>query len=176
MSYLDLTDERNFIIQVQRALRDINYINYEDASIGLTGIYDPSTRYAVMRFQKDMGLAPTGTVDKETWDMISSVQLTTIKDNSVPRAVSLFPKYSGYEILKDSRDGVLYVLQYMLKEIELLDDRMQSVAITGIYDEETRDAIRRLKRRNLLDDNDTIDAETLNRLFDEYEMIMSRSE
>jgi peptidoglycan hydrolase-like protein with peptidoglycan-binding domain len=93
----------------------------------------------------------------------------------VPRAVSIFPKYSGYEIIPDKEDGILYVLQYMLSEIALNDEKMGVVAPTGVYDEATVRAIRQFKRRNLLSDTDNVDVETLNRIFDEYERIISDS-
>ena len=62
----------------------------------------------------------------------------------------------------------------MLTQISSLYDELEAVEITGLYDEETQDAIRIFKRKNLIDDTPIIDAATLNLLFDEYEYVISR--
>ncbi|MBQ8566103.1 MAG: peptidoglycan-binding protein [Clostridia bacterium] len=175
MSYLDITDEKNFILQIQRMLRDISYLNYDDASQGITGVYDTATRHSVTAFQRDMGLAPTGKVDTETWEILSSVHSNTINDASVPRSVYIFPRYSSYEILPDTKNSIIYVLQHMLNEISVNDESGGALEMTGIYDKATQDAVYAFKRRNLLDDTSVIDVATLNRLFDEYEIIISSS-
>ena len=175
MAYININDDRGFILQLQRMLRDISFLNYDDASLGLSGIYDSRTQYAVMEFQKENGIPATGIVDYDTWQSVNTVHGNFVKDNSVPRAVSIFPKYSGYEIIPDKEDGILYVLQYMLSEIAINDEKMGVIAPTGVYDEATVKAIRQFKRRNLLSDTDTVDVETLNRIFDEYERIISDS-
>lgn len=156
-------------------LRDISYLNYDDASQGITGVYDTATRHSVTAFQKDMGLAPTGKVDTETWEILSSVHSNTINDASVPRSVYIFPRYSSYEILPDTENSIIYVLQHMLNEISVNDERGGALEMTGIYDKATQDAVYAFKRRNLLDDTSVIDVATLNRLFDEYEIIISSS-
>ena len=175
MSYLDITDERNFILQIQRMLRDISYFNYDDASQGITGIYDTATKHSVTAFQRDMGLTPTGKVDIETWEILNTVHSSTLDDVSVPRAVHIFPMYSSYEILPDSRDTIIYVLQHMLNEISVNDENGGIVEMTGVYDKATQNAIYAFKRRNLMDDTSVIDVATLNRIFDEYEIIISSS-
>ena len=176
MAYTDIRDEEGFILQLQRMLRDINFLEYDDASVGLSGIYDSRTQYAVMEFQKENNIPPTGVVDYDTWQSINASHIKYVEDNSVPRAVSIFPKYSGYEIIPDKEDGILYVLQYMLGEIALNDEKMGVVEKTGVYDEATVNAIRQFKRRNMMDDTDTVDVKTLNRIFDEYERIISSGE
>ena len=59
MAYININDDRGFILQLQRMLRDISFLNYDDASLGLSGIYDSRTQYAVMEFQKENGILIT---------------------------------------------------------------------------------------------------------------------
>ena len=68
---------------------------------------------------------------------------------------------------------MLYVIQYMLSEISLNDEAMGKIEMTGVYDIPTVNAVRRFKRRNLMDDNPLLDVMTLNRIFDEYEASIS---
>ncbi len=173
MSYFKIENKEGFILQLQRMLRDISFLINDDASVGLTGIYDDRTRRGVEEFQRSNNIEVTGNVDYETWQSINSAHARLISDNSVPRAVSIFPKHSGYELIPNTEDAILYVLQYMLSEISLNDEAMGTVEITGVYDEATVNAIRRFKQRNLIGNGDTVDAYTLNRIFDEYEKIIS---
>ena len=173
MAFLDITDTGSFVLQIQRMLRDIRYLIYDDSSVGITGVYDPATRHAVMRFQQDMGLSPTGRVDIETWETLNSVHSSTLFDSSVPRAVHMFPMYSSYEILPDSKDTLVYVLQHMLNEITVNDDTSDKIEMTGVYDKATMEAISLFKQRNLLDSTPSVDVATLNKLFDEYEIVIS---
>ena len=77
--------------------------------------------------------------------------------------------------MPDTENSIIYVLQHMLNEISVNDERGGALEMTGIYDKATQDAVYAFKRRNLLDDTSVIDVATLNRLFDEYEIIISSS-
>ncbi|MBQ9743622.1 MAG: peptidoglycan-binding protein [Clostridia bacterium] len=175
MAFYDINNEKNFILQIQRMLRDIRYLSYDDASQGVTGIYDPATRHAIMRFQREMGLSPTGRVDIETWEILNSSHSSALYDASVPRAVHIFPMYSDYVILPDSQDTIVYVLQHMLNEITVNDESSGYIEMTGIYDKPTENAVMKFKRRNLLGTSPDVDVTTLNRIFDEYEVLISSS-
>ena len=173
MSFYDIRDEKIFIAAIQRMLRDINYLTFDDPSTGITGIYDDATRHSVMSFQKDMDLSRSGTVDFETWEVLNSVHASALYDRAVPRAVYLFPRHSPYDFTPDTKDDLVFVIQYMLREVSKNGGSGADLTLTGIFDEATRSAVIDFKRRNLLDDNYILDTEALNRLFDEYEDIIS---
>ncbi len=173
MSFIDLTNQENYVLQVQRMLRDINYYTYDDASLGITGIYDTPTRVSLMSFQKDMGIKPSGVVDVETWEALNSAHLTLLEENASPRAVYLFPTRAGYEILPGSKEGIIYTLQYMLNEISLNDDTVGELQMTGVYDTATQNAVKVFKRRHLMGNDAILDVRTLNRIFDDYEAVIS---
>ena len=173
MKFIDLTNQENYVLQVQRMLRDINYYAYDDASLGITGIYDTPTRLSVMSFQRDMGISPSGRVDIETWEALNSTHLTLIEENASPRAVHLFPTRSGYEILPETEEGIIYTLQYMLNEISINDSSQPELIMTGAYDIPTQSAVKSFKRRHLLGNDSILDTRTLNRIFDDYEAVIS---
>ena len=173
MSFYDIRDEKYFISSVQRMLRDINYLNLDDAGVGITGIYDASTRDYVRSFQRDMDLNPTGSVDLETWEVLHSVHKSTLEDYEAPRAVRLFYPHSPVAFYPNDKNDLLFVIQYMLRETGYLLDGETESSLTGIYDTQTLGAISEFKRRNLLDDDGILDTGTINRLFDEYESLNS---
>lgn len=169
MSFYDIRDEKIFISAIQRMLRDINYLNLDDGGVGISGIYDPATKEYVRAFQRDMDLKPTGTVDLETWEILRSVHKSTLEERSSPRAVKLFYPHSPVNFLPNEKNDLLYIIQMMLKETGYFLEDDRNILLTGVYDEQTLDAINEFKRRNLLDGDGVIDTATLNKLFDEYE-------
>lgn len=176
MSFIDLTNKENYVLQVQRMLRDLNFYTYDDASLGITGIYDTPTRISVMSFQKDMGIRPSGIIDVETWEALNSTHLALLEDTGYPRAVYLFPTKAGYEILPESEIGIIYTIQYMLNEISQNGKDADELEMTGIYDIPTQNAVRAFKLRSLMGGDTVLDVRTLNRIFDEYEAIISSDE
>ena len=175
MTYFNSLNDEGFVLQIQRMLRDLNFIDGKVGKVGVDGIYDSGTRDEVMLFQEKYGLVPSGVVDYETWELLNRVWQLRLDENELARAVYILPRFENYQIVPFAKDNALYVIQHMLETISRDYDGI-SVELNGIYDKETQDAIRLFKRRNLLDDTGVIDAITFNRLADEYERINSRSQ
>ena len=176
MALFNALEEKNFIVQIQRILRDLNYMNYENGMIGIDGIYDESTRNAVREFQKRYGIKETGIVDSETWTLLHTIWEIRQEGNALARAVYVLPRFEGYEIMPGAKDNVLYIIQHMLETISRDYTELEGVVLNGTYDENTQNAIKIFQRKNMLDDTGIIDATTFNRLADAYEEINSRSQ
>ena len=173
MSFYDIRNEKHFISSVQRMLRDINYLNFDDGGVGVTGIYDATTRDYVRSFQRDMDIEPTGSVDLETWEVLQSVHRSTLDDFDSPRAVKLFYPHSPVNFHPNDQNDILFVIQYMLRETGYFLGSETETMLTGIYDTNTQNAVAEFKRRNLLESDDILDTRTINKLFDEYESLNS---
>ncbi len=174
MSYYDISDNTNPILQIQRILRNLDYYENGIASVKPDGIYGDDTRELVVRFQQKYGLNPTGVVDKETWDLLHSIDEARRDATRIARAVHIFPMFEKYEILPNSRDNIIYVIQHMLNEVLAEHDGFSELDFTGIYDQPTQNAIKLLQRKALSDESSKIDAEAFNLLANEYERINSR--
>lgn len=175
MALFNSLNDEGFVLQIQRILRDLNFIDGCVGKVGVDGVYDDGTRNEVMLFQEKYGLAPTGIVDYETWELLNKVWQVRLDENEKARAVYILPRFENYQIQPFARDNAIYVIQHMLETISR-DYEGIIVELNGIYDKDTQDAIRLFKRKNLLDDTGVIDATTFNRLADEYERINSRSQ
>lgn len=176
MGYIDSTNKKYAIMQIQQKLRDID--NYENgrARIAVDGSYGTVTRNAVSSFQKKYGLTETGVVNNETWDAINTVHAYRKKQAGAAKAVHIFPmKSPDYAIFPDIEDDILYVIIHMLNIINIDYDDWSTLAYSSVYGKEAQDAIRNFQRKNLLDGNGVIDSDTFNRLADEYERINSQS-
>ena len=174
MSYYDLNDTKNSVLEAQRILRRLDYGENGVARVKPNGIFDDDTKKLVIDFQRKYGLLPTGIIDKETWDLLHSIDEARRDAKELARAIHIFPMYENYEILPNSKDNVIYVIQHMLNEILNEHDDFTELSFNGIYDLPTQNAIKSLQRKGLLESNGILDAKTLNLLTDEYERINSR--
>ena len=173
MAYYSLDNQENAIFQIQRILRDLEYFSSGSSGIPLNGIYDSETRDGVRRFQEAYGVNPTGVVDKETWDLLFSVDAARRDASALARSVYILPKNEKYTLYPGTKDDIIYVIQFMLNSIKSEHDDFGNIPFNGVYDEETARAVSALQRKFLLDDNAIIDAKTFNALADEYERMSS---
>lgn len=174
MSYYDINNTQNQTLQVQRILRNLDYSENGIARVKPDGIFGEDTKALVTSFQEKYGLAPTGVVDKETWNLLHSINEAKRDASVLARAVHIFPLFEKYEILPNSKDNLVYVIQHMLNEVLNDHDDFSELDFTGVYDQPTQDAIKLLLRKSLVDDSPKIDANTFNILANEYERINSR--
>lgn len=59
-----------YVFRLQEYLRRISEINPNISNISLDGIFGCETKNAVIEFQKEFGIDPTGIVDEITWDKL----------------------------------------------------------------------------------------------------------
>ncbi len=76
------------VTHLQYMLRMIAEFNNTVPAPPLTGRYGEETEQSVRAFQTDYGLTPTGSVDRDTWDLIYA-QFSAIDDSALGR--ELFP-------------------------------------------------------------------------------------
>lgn len=176
MAYYSLEEQQNAVLEIQRILRDLDYIDNELARIRLSGIYDDETREAVRKFQEKYDLPATGIVDHTTWQVLQAVEKARKEATLLARAIYLLPRSPEYSIEPGLRDDVIYVIQYLLNTVGQEYDEIGEVSFSGIYDEDTQNAIKEFQRINLLESNGIIDPATFNRLASEYERINSYNE
>lgn len=127
-STLSLGDTGFAVQTLQQRLKDLNYFDE-----GVSGIFDAATETAVKRFEQTYGIMQTGiaTVDFQTRLFASSAVAygTDAYDSAV---------VSHYTALQRGAVGSsVYALQHRLQELGYPIDEL-----TGIYDEETEEAVK----------------------------------
>ena len=173
MAYYNLEEQKNAILEIQRILRDLDFLDSDLARIRLTGNYDGETKEAVRMFQEKYDLPVTGVVDHTTWQVLQAVNKAQREATQLARAIYILPKNEDYTIFPGLKDDVIYVIQHLLNTISQEYDGINGVPFNGIYDEATQNAIKELQRINLLEANGIIDPVTFNALAREYERINS---
>lgn len=77
----NLYDHRQNVLELQNLLR-INHLLEGGVLINPDGIFDHTTREAVLQFQTRNGIEATGIADYETWNLLAEYAKDICKDTS----------------------------------------------------------------------------------------------
>lgn len=152
-------DQAMYIREIQTYLRRIAQDDSDIPLIVVDGIYGPETTEAVTAFQEKYGLNPTGTVNLETWNRIVAQYLKVIGENASPLPVSPFPS-ADYVLRPGDTGSLVGLVQVMLNSIAYSFSNIQEVAVSGNYDDETRDAVRVFQEKAQLPPTGEVDRTT----------------
>lgn len=131
------------------------------------GYYGESTENTVREFQRIFNLPVTGIIDKATFYKIRQIYAAVSKLSELVVEGSIYEQI--IEISKDAflkgdiRPGV-DLLQYLLSVMSVFYQSVPSVAITGIFDEQTRVAVIEFQKVMGLPATGIADKDTLNLL------------
>lgn len=163
--------ERDAILNVQKYLRHLSFGSDNIGDLPLDGIWDRATRDALIAFQNEMRLSPTGTVDRETWDILKREYDASVAQNSPPARIDLFPRSPmGFE-LKEGDTGILVdTVQYILSELERLYS-LPEINRNGVYDGATADAVKYFQERNGINPTARVGRETWDALAIQHNLL-----
>ena len=160
------------IENLQRYLRWLSLYDDSIPSVAIDGIYDATTRDAVVSFQRMMGLEETGVVDYHTWMLLFEAYLATILEHEEPRGFSPFPRFpAGYSVGSGNRQFLVEVIQYMLNELSVQHDQIPRNAQSGLFDTDTEAGVMALQRAMLLPVTGRVDRQTWNAMVDAYHQL-----
>ena len=163
----DIPNKQAEILELQTMLR---LLAQTDSSIPLVnpdGIFGPETERAVLAFQSNMGLSPTGIVDFGTWTAITTAYRST--KEFTQKGIALFPfPTGGYTVERNEKSDLVCIIQIMLSGIDVVYDSFSDITISGIYDEITENAVRLFQKINRLPQTGSVDVMTWNRLASDH--------
>ena len=157
------------IYELQTMLRLIAQTDGSIPSVNPDGIFGPETERAVLAFQGNMGLPPTGIVDFQTWSSITDAYHTA--QAMTQRGLALFPfPPGGYTVGKDEKSDLVSIIQIMLSAVGVAYDIFSNIKISGIYDAETENAVRVFQKFTRLPQTGIVDVFTWNRLASDHNL------
>ena len=167
-----MTEPSNQQAEIYELQTMLRLIAQADGSIPLVnpdGIFGPETERAVLSFQSNMGLPPTGIVDFQTWTAITDAYRTA--QVMTQRGLALFPfPNGGYTVEKNEKSDLVSLIQIVLSGVGVAYDRFSDIKISGIYDEETITAVRTFQKFNRLPQTGDVDIHTWNKLASDYNL------
>ncbi len=137
-----------WVRQLQQRLKTLNYFSGNP-----TGYFGQVTRNAVVRFQQDNRLPPTGTVDSVTWGRIVNSPIVNSPTGSIP---TLPPSI----ITPGTRGSQVTTLQNNLKQLGYFYGNP-----TGFYDRSTQEAVVRFQQSYGLPMTGNVDSRTSQAIF-----------
>lgn len=162
-------NERDAITNLQRYLRQLHFSEPEIPQPPIDGIFESATEESLRAFQRSRGLPPTGRADQITWELLFEAYRAALVSALFPSSVDLFPVHPrGYALTVGDRGLAVNALQYALQELQHTYGTEFPTPITGIYTEETRDAVVAFQRWNGLPGTGITDLLTWNRIMDQY--------
>ena len=159
---------------LQRYLRQLAYWEENLPMPPVDGIFESRTEESLRAYQESRGLPITGSADFETWERLYAEYRASLARHSPPRQVSAF--YLGPKADRISEGSVGFAvtaLQHMLSELRHFYTALEAVAVTGVYDGATAEAVRAFQRGNDLPDEDGVGLLTWNAITDQYNTLFS---
>lgn len=131
------------------------------------GIYGPETVRVVSSFQRKHGLPVTGITDQPTWEAIVAVYEPALIEQDQAQVVEIILN-PAQVIRKGERHPHLYLVQSMLKVLSEVYGSIAALAVTGILDEATEDALFSFQQLSGLPATGQLDKQTWKHLALQY--------
>lgn len=154
---------------LQKYLRQLAYFDSNIPYIPLDGNTGSQTTDALRAYQARRGLPVTGVAERETWEALYEDYLISLEEEAPPEGFSPFPSEPKDYALKIGDEGfAVSAIQHILEEISVFFP-ITPIAVTGNYDDATRDAVSEVQVRYLLPVTGEVDKLTWNALVRLYD-------
>lgn len=154
------SQRRTHIYDLQRFLRRIQQEQGAAQPLTPDGIFGPETAAAVREFQRRGRLPVTGTADFDTWTAIYAAYLALTTLDALPPAVNFFPAGADSQLARGDKGPAVFVLQLMLGTATPHFGNTLPVPLTGEYDADTEQGVRRAQDAFLLPQTGVTDRAT----------------
>lgn len=155
-----------FLLVIANFYQTVSFVN-------VTGIFDEPTREAVVAFQLDQGLEPTGVVDANTWYAIYEAFrgiTDVIPEEYFDSGTQAFP---GYTLIQGMRGPYVRLLQEYLSAVAVVYPSIPAVPPTGQFGSRTKDAVTAFQKQFGLPPTGAVDATTWDILTDVYDDVVN---
>ena len=119
----------------------ISYFNSAVPNPGYSGVYDESTRNTILAYQALYDLPQTGTVDDATWNYIYDDYLGIIQSLTPEQIGTAIIPFPGTFLKLGSEGEDVLLLQEFINVAASVYPSIPEIPVTGVYDENTRDAV-----------------------------------
>ncbi len=161
---------------LQRYLRQLSYDEQTIPAPPIDGIFESQTEEALREFQRLRGIPSTGSADQETWELLYDAYRASLASNSPPRPILVFPPDpAGYVVTAGSVGFPVLAIQHMLRELSYNYFGLSNIELSGIYDEQTQNAVRTFQSGNRLPVDGNVGLVTWNAIADQYNALFSKT-
>lgn len=133
----------------------------------LTGYFNESTQAAVRAFQQIFNLPVTGEIDQATWYMLRYIYAAVTKLAELSAQgdfINLLLEITEETSLEGDLHPRVELIQYALNVLSAYYPTIQSIAVTGVFDEQTREQVIAFQNTMRLQPTGAVDRETFDAL------------
>jgi len=130
--------------------------------MGVTGVFDESTKDAVTELQTIFGIKPAGTINFETWTKILELYQSNENGMKMAEEPSVKSNYPGTPVRFGSRGEAVNTVQKIVNEINKKHSGDRRIPEDGYYGNSTRIAIAIYQKRKGLEQTGFVDQTTWN--------------
>ncbi|MBE6872077.1 MAG: spore cortex-lytic protein [Ruminococcaceae bacterium] len=159
---LQLGDTGRYVQTIQYYLAVIGYSSETIPQVSIDGVFGAETESAVKAFQKEKGLEETGIVDRETWNALVTAYDAARAFLSGQYITAADEIYPGRFISPGVEGDEVRSIQRFINMIAEKDSNISPVTVTGVYDTQTQEQIRKIQAENNLPQTGNIGAITWN--------------
>ena len=131
---------------VQYYLAFLGYFYPQLPPIAITGFFNEETRDAVFTFQSVYGLPVTGVVDANTFYIIEREYKNAVADLPANYQSAIGEPYPGRFLVAGDTGESVRIMQEYLNRIAQNDPAIPTIAVDGIFGEETKSAVTAFQR------------------------------
>ncbi len=165
--------EKSFVRQPVRSLQTMLRVLAEDndafPSVVPDGVYGPSTMQAVSTFQRNNGLPITGSVNQQTWEMITAAYEPALIRVGKAEAIEIILE-PGQVFRKGDSSPYIYLLQAMLAQLSNDHPTIELPDLTGVIDDLTALSLLEFQRLAGLDETGEFDKLTWKNLVHHFKL------
>lgn len=159
MYRIEQTNE--YIKEVQTYLILLADTDTEFPRVAIDGIYGEETKGAVIYFQKKKGLSESGTVDKDTFDLLYIDYSDAVKEKE---ARDFIITENGFPLAYGMRNNDVATLHFIIEELSQTYETLNPLASGRFYSRDTENSVKELQKIFGLEENGNVDALLFERL------------
>ena len=144
---MSLGSEGPDVESVQYYLAFLGYFYPQLPPIAITGFFNEETRDAVFTFQSVYGLPVTGVVDANTFYIIEREYKNAVADLPANYQSAIGEPYPGRFLVLGDRGENVRIIQEYFNRIAVNDPNIPTIAVDGIFGEETKAAVTAFQRQ-----------------------------
>lgn len=169
MDSYNMHDEKTFIEQIQKMLCTLaTDLSDPVLQTPQSGNFDSATKNAVMYYQKQNSLPPTGTVDFATWECLYNSYTACLKKNEKASPIYPYPSRDGFKVQIGERSDLVLIVQLLLNELRHNYSCYGYIPPNGRFNLTTASAVREFQKINGIDSSGVVDRNTWNRIAEQY--------
>ena len=159
-----IEDKNSAVREVQRYILIIGEVDNELPKIPVDGFYGEETRLAVSDFQRSRGIADTGSVDKETFDLLFFEADEIQKERKRRQSVI---NYESFPLKLGDSGSDVSNLNTVLRELGEYYKNINPLPVGGFFSRNTESAVKVMQYHLRQTEEGVVSIELYNRLREE---------